>query len=62
MWNASNFRVQNEGGLVDTQKYNLHSALYHSNMAKRLLMDKQAYFSSDGDESNMVSMLNVVVV
>jgi len=62
MWNASNLRVQNEGGLVDTRKYNLHSALYHCIMGKRLIMDKQASLSSDGDESNVVSVLHVAVV
>ena len=62
MWNASNLRVQNEGGMVDTRKYNLHSALYHCIMAKRLVMDKQASFSSDGDESNLVSVLDVAIV
>ena len=53
MWNAGNLRVQSEGGLVDTRKYNLHSALYHCIMAKRLVLDKQASFS-DADESNVV--------
>jgi hypothetical protein len=62
MWNASNLRVQNEGGLVDTRKYNLHSALFHCIMAKRLVLDKQASFSPDGDESNLVSVLHVAVV
>ncbi|PSN53218.1 hypothetical protein C0J52_07998 [Blattella germanica] len=52
MWNAGNLRVQSEGGLMDTRKYNLHSALYHCIMAKRLVLDKQASFP-DGDESNV---------
>ncbi|KAJ9599218.1 hypothetical protein L9F63_010302, partial [Diploptera punctata] len=52
MWNAGNLRVQSEGGLVDTRKYNLHSALYHCIMAKRLVHDKQASFT-DTDESNV---------
>ncbi|GFG30302.1 hypothetical protein Cfor_01534 [Coptotermes formosanus] len=58
MWNASNLRVQNEGGVVDTRKYNPHAALYHCIMAKRLLMDKQASFSSDGDEYNLEGQLD----
>ncbi|XP_069672940.1 uncharacterized protein [Periplaneta americana] len=47
MWNAGNLRVQSEGG-----KYNLHSALYHCIMAKRLVLDKQASLP-EGDESNV---------
>lgn len=57
-WNAGNLRVQNEGGTVDTRKYNLHSALYHCIMAKRLVLDKQTSFSSDGDESNVEGQLD----
>jgi hypothetical protein len=60
-WNAGNLRVQNEGGTVDTRKYNLHSALYHCIMAKRLVLDKQTSFSSDGDESNVVSAWQIAV-
>jgi hypothetical protein len=62
MWNAGNLRVQNERGMVDTQKYNLHSALYHCIMAKRLVLDKQASFSSDGDVSSVVSACQIEVV
>ncbi|PNF41400.1 hypothetical protein B7P43_G14429 [Cryptotermes secundus] len=58
MWKAGNLRVQNEGGMVDTRKYNLNSALYHCIMAKRLVLEKQTSFSSDGDESNVEGQLD----
>lgn len=61
MWNASNLKIQNDGGLVDTRKYNLQSALYHCIMAKRLVLDKQASFSN-GDEPIVVSVLHVAIV
>jgi hypothetical protein len=56
MWNTGNLRMQNDGGTVDTRKFNLLPALYHCIMGKRLVLDKQTSFSTDGDESNVVSV------
>lgn len=41
LWNSSTLKIQTEG-LLDMRTYNLHSALYHFVMAKRLVLDKQA--------------------
>ncbi|XP_067002011.2 uncharacterized protein [Anabrus simplex] len=51
LWNVGNMKIQGEG-LPDTRKYNLHSALYHCIMAKRLVLDKQTSFS-EIDDSNV---------
>ncbi|GLH06017.1 Uncharacterized protein GBIM_11541 [Gryllus bimaculatus] len=41
LWNSGTLKMQAEG-LLDMRTYNLHSALYHCIMAKRLVLDKQA--------------------
>lgn len=49
LWNAGNLRIQGEAS-PDTRKYNLHSALYHCIMAKRLVMDKKGSLTENGNQ------------
>lgn len=48
LWNAGNMRIQGEAS-PDMRKYNLHSALYHCIMAKRLVMDKKGSLTENGN-------------
>lgn len=54
LWNAGNLKIQGDMS-HDTRKYNLHSALYHCIMAKRLVIDKKTV--TDGSNSCFESMV-----